>query len=267
MPTVTISSTSPSPSSTQNNGSFEGTAPALTSSASLYLYTFLATLLLLLSVSAAIILRSYVLRRRARDAIAEAIANGTYVAPPSVIAATQPKPVLSDVWIDVGGRGDDRDEKAKMRELGGEWAQIMPVSATLVTSTATHSKPAQPAPTSSPRRPWIQRMHVPMRWYRSFPPASSEPTPLAELAPRATSHAPPSPSAPAGPTSSHPPTGSSTTPGLSGTASADDRRMRLAVFIAMPHAEAPEHGALPSVEFGLAEVPLRGAGELGARET
>ncbi|KAJ7729306.1 hypothetical protein B0H16DRAFT_1776024 [Mycena metata] len=44
-------------------------------------YTFLATLILLLAVSAAIVVRSLLLRRRHRRMVAEAIANGTWVAP------------------------------------------------------------------------------------------------------------------------------------------------------------------------------------------
>lgn len=51
----------------------------MASSASLYLYTFLATLVLLLSVSAAIVIRSLLLRRRHRRLVEEAIRNGTYV--------------------------------------------------------------------------------------------------------------------------------------------------------------------------------------------
>jgi len=42
-------------------------------------YTFLATLVLLLSVSGAIVFRSFVLRRRHRMMVEEAIRNGTWV--------------------------------------------------------------------------------------------------------------------------------------------------------------------------------------------
>ncbi|KAF8897986.1 hypothetical protein CPB85DRAFT_1328205 [Mucidula mucida] len=86
---MSLSSSSLSPSSTFSptddfpSPSLTG-SPALgntTSSASLYLYTFLATLVLLLSVSAAIVLRSLILRRRHAAMMAEAIRNGTYIPP------------------------------------------------------------------------------------------------------------------------------------------------------------------------------------------
>ncbi|KAK0184828.1 hypothetical protein F5146DRAFT_1073855 [Armillaria mellea] len=54
---------------------------SLNSSASLYLYTFLATLILLLGVSAAIVFRSLILRRRHRRMVEEAIRNGTWIPP------------------------------------------------------------------------------------------------------------------------------------------------------------------------------------------
>ncbi|OCH89367.1 hypothetical protein OBBRIDRAFT_835852 [Obba rivulosa] len=275
MPTITETPSSSAPSSSateQNNNNLNG-SPPLTSSATLYLYTFLATLLLLLSVSAAIVLRSYVLRRRARAAIAEAIANGTYVPPPAVVAATQPKPVLSDVWIGSRGAEEEGDEKAKMKErerqmwAGAEWARMMPVSAALVAPESAPGSPAPSAPSPAPRRPWMERIHVPMGWYRALPPQPQTLTSPVELAPLGhphPTHPEPAPTAPApAPTSSpqpytsgpaeppaHPPTSPSPGPG----------RMRVAVLIAMPGAEAPEPGALPSVEFGLAEVPFGGTG-------
>lgn len=66
-------------------------------------FTFLATLFLLLFVSAAIVLRSFILRRRFRRRIEEAIAAGVYINPPF---GTPPgprrileKPTLWDVYL------------------------------------------------------------------------------------------------------------------------------------------------------------------------
>ncbi|EMD32688.1 hypothetical protein CERSUDRAFT_118451 [Gelatoporia subvermispora B] len=269
MPTISSTSSSPSSSATNGNDNFDPAAPALTSSASLYLYTFLATLLLLLSVSAAIILRSYVIRRRARAAIAEAIANGTYIPPPAVIAATQPKPVLSDVWIDTKMMlEEERDEKEKMKERemriwqGGEWSRMMPVSATLIAPVMAQVRPAQATRTPAPRRSWRSRIRIPMGWYRALPPQPQESAPPVELQPVSYPHPPqtiPSLSAPAASSSSASPRpavssqspSSTTDSSLSGSAS-----MRVAVLIAMPSPEVPDPGSLPSVEFGIAQVPL-----------
>ncbi|KAG5732940.1 hypothetical protein E4T56_gene17250, partial [Termitomyces sp. T112] len=72
----TFSSSSVEPTSSSRGPSNNGNT-----SATLYLYTFLATLVLLLSVSAAIILRSLILRRRHQRLVAEAMRNGTWVPP------------------------------------------------------------------------------------------------------------------------------------------------------------------------------------------
>ncbi|EPT05222.1 hypothetical protein FOMPIDRAFT_1045282 [Fomitopsis schrenkii] len=71
------STSSPAASSTSATSSGGSPEPS-----SLYLFTFLATLFLLLFVSAAIVLRSFILRRRFRRRIEEAIAAGVYIPPP-----------------------------------------------------------------------------------------------------------------------------------------------------------------------------------------
>ena len=67
-------------------------------------FTFLATLFLLLFVSAAIVLRSFILRRRFRRRIEEAIAAGVYIPPP--FGGTPPgprrileRPKLWDIYL------------------------------------------------------------------------------------------------------------------------------------------------------------------------
>jgi len=122
--TGTATSSAPSGSNSSNDNS-PGSSN-ITNSASLYLYTFLATLVLLLGVSAAIVVRSLILRRRHRRMIEEAIRNGTYV-PPNVLANSR-------------GRIDPA-KKPKMWEAAvfesewkgkeGEWSDILPVSASI----------------------------------------------------------------------------------------------------------------------------------------
>jgi len=168
--TSTSSSTSlPSPSqpSDANGGP----------SSSLYLFTFLATLFLLLFVSSAIILRSFILRRRFRRRIEEAILAG--VIPPPTTGRVSRRRVIG--------------EKPKLWEArvfpasNDRWDAIVPVSAqstihasasgggsqhTTTTSTAnanatggarqpeaTVSGPRSP-PTHSPptRRPWLRNL-------------------------------------------------------------------------------------------------------------
>lgn len=138
IPSTTASDITPFPSMStggstgDNAGSNSG--PSLASSASLYrmsplpnfivsrddgdqqltarpfnqliVYTFLATLVLLLSVSAAIVVRSYILRRRHRREIEEAIRNGTWI-PPSALGRSaarvdlSKKPRMWDAYLDL----------------------------------------------------------------------------------------------------------------------------------------------------------------------
>ncbi|KAJ3724221.1 hypothetical protein DFJ43DRAFT_1090879 [Lentinula guzmanii] len=123
---TSIQSSTPSGGNSTNNNSSSGGGENIANSASLYLYTFLATLVLLLGVSAAIVIRSLILRRRHRRMIEEAIRNGTYV-PPSILATSR------------GGR-IDLAKKPKMWEATvrsewngkeGGWADILPVSASI----------------------------------------------------------------------------------------------------------------------------------------
>lgn len=70
-------------------------------------YTFLATLVLLLAVSGAIVIRSFILRRRHRRMVEEAVRNGTYVPPtppvrPARVDLSQ-KPELWEAYLGGGG--------------------------------------------------------------------------------------------------------------------------------------------------------------------
>ncbi|KAF9470276.1 hypothetical protein BDN70DRAFT_727849 [Pholiota conissans] len=127
-----------------NNGS-------IATSASLYLYTFLATLVLLLSVSAAIVIRSFILRRRHRLMVEEAIRNGTWVPPtpptrPARVDLSK-KPVLWEAYIDEKGtvqgmyasdsHGDRKAATSEhwRAEHSKDWDTIKPFSAAYVAKT------------------------------------------------------------------------------------------------------------------------------------
>jgi len=116
----TTSFVPPAPSDNGNSGGTPGTS-------ALYLYTFLATLLLLLGISAVIICRSILIRRRTRRLIEEAIANGTWI-PPAGRAPVNlaEKPLLYDVYTD-----SDPEKDGVVQEKAALWTDILPVSATL----------------------------------------------------------------------------------------------------------------------------------------
>jgi len=124
MSSTSTSSVDPSSSSTPDGNS--GGTPSGTST--LYLYTFLATLLLLLGISAAIVCRSIVVRRRARRMVEEAIANGTWI-PPVVRTPVNlaEKPQFYDVYTDL-----DPEKDGELKEKPALWTDIQPVSATFV---------------------------------------------------------------------------------------------------------------------------------------
>ena len=79
-----------------------------------------ATLVLLLIVSATIIARSYVLRRRQRAIIAEAIRNGTYVFPVRPRLARRPKmfqvAITKELEEDVTFRGEKGSRRTSMEK-------------------------------------------------------------------------------------------------------------------------------------------------------
>ncbi|KAF8339285.1 hypothetical protein F5887DRAFT_981753 [Amanita rubescens] len=129
----------PPPTPPSSGTSFPSSTPtdngennSLTSSASLYLYTFLATLVLLLVVSAAIVVRSFILRRRHRMMIEEAFRNGTLLSP--TIAAgyglrprvdLSKKPKMWDAWIEKS----EQPTSGRSREKEWYWDMMKPFSA------------------------------------------------------------------------------------------------------------------------------------------
>ncbi|KAJ8501813.1 hypothetical protein ONZ51_g394 [Trametes cubensis] len=123
-----------------------------------------ATLVLLLIVSATIIARSYVLRRRQRAIIAEAIRNGTYVFPVRPRLARRPKmfqvAITKELEEDVTFRGEKgsrrtsmEKEKRRMSRYDGlavKWHKMMPVSCRLLKPPQPLSKELPPSPCASP---------------------------------------------------------------------------------------------------------------------
>ena len=176
-----------------NNGS-------IASSASLYLYTFLATLVLLLSVSGAIILRSFILRRRHRLLVEEAIRNGTWIPPSPEERGTgssrnrvdiSKKPVMWDAYV------GEKDRELGLgssisRERGGEkqhdgqtewdWDSIRPFSAAyLAPPPGAPSKPLRlPSSDNTPNQVYPPRLSYARRFMRFIRPddPSSQPFPL-----------------------------------------------------------------------------------------
>ncbi|KAF9543305.1 hypothetical protein CPC08DRAFT_430371 [Agrocybe pediades] len=113
-----MSSSSASPSPSQSTDT-QPRPPA--TSSTLYLVTFLATLFLLLFVSCAIVLRSYILRRRYQRRLDEAMASGMFLAPRTAGSKRKrlgPKPKLYDTWLAPTASGG-----------GVSWSDIMPLAA------------------------------------------------------------------------------------------------------------------------------------------
>ena len=135
-------------------------------------YTFLATLVLLLSVSAAIVVRSFILRRRHRLMVEEAIRNGTWVPPAPLTSRASrnvdlsKKPKMWEVYLGAGGSGYGEKGGAGSGEEYSQWDAIQPFSAAYITpTTPTSTSDPQddrtasdvylphPATTPSPPRP------------------------------------------------------------------------------------------------------------------
>ncbi|KAI0033866.1 hypothetical protein K488DRAFT_84513 [Vararia minispora EC-137] len=141
------SSFTPEPVQTQPPDNTQGSSPSAAGiggpSSSLYLYTFLVTLALLLAISASIIVRSYLIRRRIR----RMIADGTWVPPAerlSAVAVGAPaqRPKLFEVWV--GGE--------KGVPLAASFLDRIPASASSTPSTPSLADP--PAPR---RFAWLHR--------------------------------------------------------------------------------------------------------------
>ncbi|KAH7097877.1 hypothetical protein BKA62DRAFT_832952 [Auriculariales sp. MPI-PUGE-AT-0066] len=113
----------------------QGSSPSSTpdgsnpSAASLYLFVFLATLLLLLGLSVGILLRSFVLRRRFRRRVEEALAAGVHFGPrmdvggPPLLGRWK-RPILHDVALD-----DPEKERLSTGQTADGWENVQPLCA------------------------------------------------------------------------------------------------------------------------------------------
>ncbi|GJJ12136.1 hypothetical protein Clacol_006377 [Clathrus columnatus] len=139
----------PNPNTTNSNPGFNPTQ-----SSTLYLFTFLATLLLLLAVSCAIVIRSFILRRRFRRRIEEAIAAGVLI--PGTLDDTAlggmgrsrrrdfgEKPKMWEVWIDESSdlHPSNYHKRDSLGKNEGKWGDIMPVSAMMLSSDVSTKTP------------------------------------------------------------------------------------------------------------------------------
>ncbi|KAF8913422.1 hypothetical protein CPB85DRAFT_1299784 [Mucidula mucida] len=214
-PSHTWSDPFPTQSQSSETGTTDG-GPSLNSSASLYLYTFLATLVLLLGVSAAIVFRSLILRRRHRAMIDEAIRNGTWVPPANGRGRRidpMDKPLMHDAHLIV-----------EAKYAHHEWDLMKPFS-------VSYSAPAvQPPAVPPPPPPTRERVREMMRhvWsHFSSSPAPPAPEPVIPLAP------PPLPDASSGPL-----------------------RVSVLIAMPSQNHNYAEHEELPHVEFGVAQVGI-----------
>ncbi|KAI0029164.1 hypothetical protein K488DRAFT_89002 [Vararia minispora EC-137] len=209
----------PQPNPGQGNGT----------SSSLYLFTFLATLLLLLCVSSAIILRSFILRRRFRRRVEQAILSGAY----NPTDFTNFSDRSARRRRDFGARPAMHDIYAAAALPATAWKEVYPVAAVPLPPDPEKASDAQsesPAPSPEPpRRPGVLARLNPF----------ARRTPLPDEAlddPPASVPAPPSPDA-----------------------------MQVTLLIAMPdlrrHAKsvlgADEDEPLPEMVLGTAAVPFR----------
>ncbi|KNZ78564.1 hypothetical protein J132_11202 [Termitomyces sp. J132] len=226
----TFSSSSVEPTSSSRGPSNNGNT-----SATLYLYTFLATLVLLLSVSAAIILRSLILRRRHQRLVAEAMRNGTWV-PPSP-GATGPfllgsggrrvdltkKPKMWEAFVGSGERQTPRTGKTEA-VTEWEWDSIRPFAAAYVTPPGPNdSVPVASSPEPQDRPSLTARLHTLFRNTQQLRVAVLIAMPQP---PEAKSRSP--------------------TPQLVASTSA----------AVTPHSNADDETELPHIEFGVAELEV-----------
>jgi len=120
------------------------------SSSTLYLYTFLVTLILLLSVSIIIVGRSYLLRRRFRRQVEEALRNGHVLSPdaPGLIGLSNsitskllgPPPKLWDVWVQPATVTKPSFDTEVASSGKFPWTEVRPLSAEILPQNPRRSR-------------------------------------------------------------------------------------------------------------------------------
>lgn len=220
-------------------------------SSSLYLFTFLATLFLLLFVSCAIVLRSFILRRRFRRSMEEAIAAGILFTGPQTGYRKRnigEKPVMWDVSV---------------APSGWTWDDMKPVAARSLSNVSP--LPPDSAPSDVPNNNEISPIRSAAVFNRALRPF------LRRNSSAATFPAPSSPTQPASPRS---PTGVEP---ASPNPTAQTSQVQVSVLIQMPSPHRPHASSstakgkersstggdwddeeFPDVVIGVAEEPCRG---------
>ncbi|KAG0698368.1 hypothetical protein DFH29DRAFT_941437 [Suillus ampliporus] len=132
--TPTLTSPSQEPTISETGSSVQQPSTSTT----LYLFTFLATLFVLLLISASIIFRSFLVRRRFRQRVEGALAQGVFFElPPSGFGLTSrfigEKPSVHEAWV----------EQDVLREKA-QWQSIMPVTALLTHRVEPVAEPRLP---------------------------------------------------------------------------------------------------------------------------
>ncbi|KAJ7459813.1 hypothetical protein FB451DRAFT_1271615 [Mycena latifolia] len=120
------SSSVPSPTISATPSSSSTSSPTSGSGSNLYLFTFLATLTLLLAVSCSILSRAVIVRRRFRQRVDRAMAQGLILLPGeqgSRNLSFGAEPKLYDVWLS--------DSKTPL----SSWRDITPIAAQPVPAT------------------------------------------------------------------------------------------------------------------------------------
>lgn len=159
-PTLTSPGGQPTVSQTSSAGGNQSPATSTT----LYLFTFLAALFVLLLISASIIFRTFLIRRRFRRRVEDALAQGVFLdLQPSVLGLTAryigEKPSVHEAWV----RQDVLREKS-------QWQAIMPVTALL-----THRVEPTVESRLPHESPQLQRPSFLARFKRHSPPPDSHP--------------------------------------------------------------------------------------------
>jgi len=230
-------------------------------------YTFLATLVLLLSVSAAIILRSLVLRRRHRRMLNDAIRNGLWVPPPpgagplgmsvAELLRLGRKPAMWEAYV--GGPGPEKQHSTLRHhepKTEWDWDSLRPFSASYV------APPATPTPQASSGAPAVPHVHAQLS-----PPVAESPRRRIRL--RVPGRPLPPALLPSSPPRDTQLNNAVSIPGADPASSAH-KKVRVAVLIAMPRRPMEsgvplseeeegeeEEEEIPVVEFGVAELDLR----------
>ncbi|KAI0699080.1 hypothetical protein BC835DRAFT_594723 [Cytidiella melzeri] len=218
--TPTSTTDSASSSSTGDSSSGSGFSPP---SSTLYLLTFLATLFVLLFVSCAIVLRSFLIRRRYRLHLQQQIALG--VLPPETLNSYNKdfgeRPTLWDVHVNA------QDEKGLLEYEG--WEDVLPISARISHDPATSSTPGKSSPTPAPSL----ASSPPPRYHRFTQALFARNRRPAELSTPSTLEDPEPPTITTG------------------------QDVQIAVMVAMP-SQSHRHDSIPEIVIGMSTVPVKG---------